>query len=215
LKTGSRTEFSSSQLLARTFLYFVLSCFGFFGCDSNFLRRQRPTLNLRQLNLLSLSMKRSAKRKCLHCAEFYLPDRRNLHQQRYCSEPACRKQSKSESRRRWLRKQENENYFRGPENSQRVKEWRKRNPGYWRKRQYRPDEPLQDVCRAQVLDSEGATKEDLPHALQDLFLMQPAVIVGLISTMTGSALQDDIAATAQALRRKGEDILSRNETLNF
>ena len=54
-------------------------------------------------------MKRPAKRKCLDCAEFYLPDRRNLHQQRYCSKTACRKQSKAESQRRWLEKPENEN----------------------------------------------------------------------------------------------------------
>src|SRR5580693_8256680 len=33
-------------------------------------------------------MKCSAQRKCQHCKEFYLPDRRNLHHQRYCSEAA-------------------------------------------------------------------------------------------------------------------------------
>jgi hypothetical protein len=30
-----------------------------------------------------------------------------------------------------------------------------------------------------------------PDALQDLFSMQPAMVVGLISMMTGSALQED------------------------
>ena len=79
-------------------------------------------------------MKCSARRKCQHCKEFYLPDRRNLHHQRYCSEAACRKQSKAESQRRWAQKPDNQNYFSGPQNSQRVKEWRKRNPGYWRKK---------------------------------------------------------------------------------
>ena len=33
-----------------------------------------------------------------------------------------------------------------PQNSQRVKEWRKRNPGYWRKKSPPPQEPLQDLC---------------------------------------------------------------------
>ena len=37
--------------------------------------------------------------------------------------------------------------------------------------------------------------------------MQPAVVVGLISMMTGSALQEDIAATVGVLLRKGRDIL--------
>ena len=51
------------------------------------------------------------------------------------------------------------------------------------------------------------------HASQDLLLTEAAVIVGLISTMTGDALQDDIAATVRALRRRGQDILSRNAAL--
>jgi hypothetical protein len=33
--------------------------------------------------------------------------------------------------------------------------------------------------------------------------------------IAGSALQDDIVATFQVLRRKGEDVLSRNVTSNF
>jgi hypothetical protein len=34
--------------------------------------------------------------------------------------------------------------------------------------------------------------------------------VGLISMMTGSALQEDIASTVQVLLRKGRDILGMN-----
>ena len=33
--------------------------------------------------------------------------------------------------------------------------------------------------------------------------------------MAGSTLQDDIVATAKELRRKGEDVLGGNLTLNF
>jgi hypothetical protein len=152
-------------------------------------------------------MKCSAQRKCHHCSEFYLPDRRNLHHQRYCSEPACRKQSKAESQRRWLQKPDNQTYFCGSQNSQRVKEWRKRHPGYWRKKKSAPQAPLQDLCTTQVAQNEGITKAEAPGALQEVWLMQPAVMVGLISTMTGSALQEDIAATTRALLRKGQDIL--------
>jgi hypothetical protein len=152
-------------------------------------------------------MKCSAQRKCQHCNEFYLPDRRNLHHQRYCSKPACRKHSKAESQRRWLEKPDNQNYFAGSQNSQRVKEWRKRHPGYWRKKKSAAQEPLQDLCRTQVPQNEGVTETDLPDALQDVLLRQPAVMVGLISMMTGSALQDDIVSTVQILVRKGQDIL--------
>ena len=37
-------------------------------------------------------------------------------------------------KRRWLRKTPNRDIFRGPTNVQRVKEWRKAHPGYWRKK---------------------------------------------------------------------------------
>jgi hypothetical protein len=56
-------------------------------------------------------------------------------------------------------------------------------------------------------------------ALQEVLLMQPAVMVGLISMVTGSALQEDIAATTRALLSKGKDILgmrlsSHNDALS-
>jgi hypothetical protein len=152
-------------------------------------------------------MKCSARRKCQHCSEFYLPDRRNLHHQRYCAKSACRKQSKAESQRRWLEKPDNQNYFSGSQNSQRVKEWRKSHPGYWRKKKSASEEPLQDLCTTQPAQNEGVVKTELSDALQEVLLMQPAVMVGLISMMTGSALQEDIATTTRALLSKGRDIL--------
>lgn len=164
---------------------------------------------------MSLPMTPSAQRKCLHCREFFLPDRRNLHHQRYCSKPACRRQSKSESQRRWLQKPENKNHFCGAENSQRVKEWRKRHPSYWRKKSSMAKEPLQDFCIAQAAHSEEVTAQKVNNALQDLCLMEPAVVVGLISALAGSTLQEDIASVAQELRPKGQDILCRNATSKF
>jgi hypothetical protein len=155
-------------------------------------------------------MKGPAKRKCLCCEEFYQADHRNLRHQRYCSKPACRKQSKAQSQSGWLQRPENQNYFRGPENSQRVKEWRKRNPGYWRKKKTSLQVALQEVCQEQPPPNEELTPEKTSNALQEVFLMQPAVVLGLISMMTGHALQEDIVATARVLVRKGRDILEMN-----
>ena len=111
---------------------------------------------------------------------------------------------------RWQQKPENQNYFRSPENSQRVKEWRERNPGYWRKKKSATQVPLQEVFQSQVAQNEEVTAEKGADALQDLFSMQPAVVVGLISMITGSALQEDIVATASVLVRKGQQILDMN-----
>jgi hypothetical protein len=152
-------------------------------------------------------MKPSPKRKCCHCKELYLPDYRNRHHQRFCAKPECRAQSKTQSQRRWQEQPQNHNYFRGAENCARVRQWRQRHPGYWRKKKSAPEGPLQDVCTTQAAQDEAVAVPDLSEALQDVCLMQPAVLVGLISTMTGSALQEDIAAATRALLRKGRDIL--------
>ncbi len=61
------------------------------------------------------------RRKCLHCEKFFLPDPRNRRGQRYCRKRACRKASKAESQRRWLKQAQNRDYFTGPENAARVR----------------------------------------------------------------------------------------------
>src|SRR5260370_23041086 len=155
-------------------------------------------------------MKGSAKRKCLCCCDFFAPDNRKGGHKGYCPKPACRKESKALSQRRWLQSAENQNYFRGPENSQRVKDWRKANPGYWRKKKSSTQVPLQDFFQAQVAHNEELIPRVASDALQDLFSMQPAVVVGLISMMTGSALQEDIVSTVHVLVRKGRHTLDLN-----
>jgi len=78
--------------------------------------------------------KRIRKRKCRCCGVFFTPDHRNRRTQRYCSRPECRKASKAASQRRWFGKPENRDYFRGLHNVERVREWRKAHPGYFRKK---------------------------------------------------------------------------------
>ena len=157
-------------------------------------------------------MNRPAKRKCRQCKEFFRPDYRNRHHQRYCSKPACRQQSKADAQHRWLQKPENQGHFRGPENRQRVQAWRKAHPGYWRKGKPAAKGPLQDLCRDQSPQADQVTNRIVPPALQDLCLPQPALVVGLIATLTGSALQEDIVEAVRRLQRKGQDILGTNAT---
>ena len=59
-------------------------------------------------------MARSTSHNCLFCGEMFRADPRNARHQKYCSEPSCRKASKVASRRAWLAKPENQDYFRGP-----------------------------------------------------------------------------------------------------
>jgi hypothetical protein len=66
------------------------------------------------------------------------------------------------------------------------------------------------LCTTQVAQDEEVKRIEISDASQDVLLMQPAVMVGLIFIMTGSALQEDIAFTVQVLVRKGRDILDMN-----
>lgn len=145
--------------------------------------------------------------KCLHCREVYLCDWRNRGRQHYCAKPGCRKASKAASQKRWLAKEENKNYFQGSDNVERVRRWRAAHPGYWRKKKPEQQDALQESCKKQDVVGERDMPQKVTPALQDIFSAQPALIVGLISVLTGHALQDDIAASARIFQSRGEDIL--------
>src|SRR5215475_1100671 len=69
-------------------------------------------------------MARGRLRKCKCCLKLFLPDPCNRRHQRYCSAPRCRRASKAASQARWLRKPENQDYFRDPWHAARVRTWR-------------------------------------------------------------------------------------------
>ena len=152
------------------------------------------------------------RRKCKCCKEFFEPERRNAWHQEYCGKATCRRASKAKSQRRWLGKPENRDYFRGPENSARVKDWRAAHPGYCRK-----EDALQEVLVGQppdsnsetgdfaAVESSSAVQEVLP--LQEVIANQPLVLIGLIAQFTGATLQDDIALASRHLLRLGQDVM--------
>ncbi|WP_205749431.1 hypothetical protein [Desulfopila sp. IMCC35008] len=152
-------------------------------------------------------MARSRRRKCKHCRELFIPDHRNRNKQRYCSKPECRVASKAAAQEKWLQKEENKNYFRGPDNVRRVQAWREHNPGYRQKQRLRRN-ALQDHSsgnnKRKQEDKPKLTKEPL----QDLLTSYPIVLVGLLAHFSGSLLQDDIVHTGLRLQQLGRDILT-------
>ena len=92
-----------------------------------------------------------ARQKCLHCKELFLPDCRTGHRQRYCLKPECRKARKRELMRAWLAKPENQNYFRDAKNAERVRDWQKEHPGYWKNTARYRRRTLQDGCADKLL----------------------------------------------------------------
>lgn len=143
------------------------------------------------------------KRKCWNCHKLFRPDSRNQAKQKYCSETDCRLASKAASQQRWLAKEGNQNYFKDADNVKRVQEWRKENPGYWR----RNLNALQENSFGKSVIDQIDTAKLTEDALQELLTAQGAVLVGLIATFTGDTLQENIASTARKMQQLGNDIL--------
>lgn len=85
---------------------------------------------------------------------------------------------------------------------ERVQDWRKAHPGYWRKGYV----ALQDDCPSQPVDNDDVVAPALP--LQDDCLRSNPLIIGMISHFWG-ALQDDIASVMVSLHAKGQMILGK------
>jgi len=152
------------------------------------------------------------KRKCRCCKESFIPDYRNVKRQRCCNKPECRKASKAGCQRRWVKK--NPTYFKGSDNVERVREWRRANHG--RQRHKSSGDVLQDNCdqidevkQSVTPDLPTITPESpaLPPVLQDFCMSQHPVFVGLIAHITGCLLQDDIAVVTRRLEQLGQDVI--------
>jgi hypothetical protein len=168
----------------------------------------KPWLEARcWLCILRSPMSSTASRKCLCCNDMFPPDARNRRHQQYCAKDACRKASKAARQARWLAKPENRDYFRGSANCERVRQWRLANPGYSRGMTAARPGALQDVLNPQSVENETSVQSCTPSPLQDVLLLQPALIVGLIAVMTGHDVQDDIATTVRFYINRGQDIL--------
>lgn len=150
---------------------------------------------------------RRRRRKCRHCGELFTPDCRNWRHQRYCCKPACRKASKRAAQKRWLSSEKGAGYFQDSDNAARVQRWRATHPGYWKRDGAKSADALQDHCHSQDVEKKGDTPTLNCTVLQDFLTVQPALLIGLISSLTGSALQDDIAETTRRLVDSGRDIM--------
>lgn len=151
--------------------------------------------------------KRRRKRKCKCCGQLYIPDVRHFRDQHYCSKPDCRWASKQGSQRRWYYSEKGAEYRDPRFNQQRVREWRAAHPDYARLTGGRPSRALQETRIPEDADSQQVAPSLAAMALQDLNFSQPALAVGLVAQLTGSALQETIAETTRRLVVLGQDIL--------
>jgi len=148
----------------------------------------------------------------------FVPEPRAAGRQKFCCRPECRKISRRESDQRWMKNTGNGTYHSGEKGISRVREWRKANPGYWRRRasvtdvtnhNHRPPATLRGVLSEFAL-------QDICTPLQDSWNPQVAALVGLIGWLRGSALQETIARDLREIMLAGYATLetSRPEPQN-
>jgi hypothetical protein len=150
-------------------------------------------------------MKPSGRRKCVSCKKLFVPEARNRRHQRCCGKASCRQERKATSDRRWRAKPENREYWSGPENAARVRAWQKAHPGYWKERRKRA-QVLQVICAPEALTLQA----DNSKVLQDVWRMQPPLLLGLISKITGTVLHTDMAQITGQLIASGRALVGPN-----
>ena len=126
--------------------------------------------------------------------------------QRFCHQDACKRASRALSQRQWLSKPQNRDYFTGPVNTERGRQWRKANPGYWRKRRAPQKNAQQDLIDTYLAYVEDVACSDSRTSLQDFIKAQTAIMVGFASILVGSAQQDEIANFLRSCLSRGGDV---------
>jgi len=131
--------------------------------------------------------------------------------QRYCSKTECKRASKAQSQQRWASRPENREYFKGAENTERVRQWRKDNPGYWRKTKRLRKEPLQDLIDTYLAHAGHVAITGTPKTLQDFIKAQTSIMAGFVSIFAGAAQQEDIANILRTCSNRGADIFAGHQ----
>jgi hypothetical protein len=147
------------------------------------------------------------RKRCRHCKTLFWPDVYNATRQNFCCRSLeCRKAGKKDSQKRWLEKPENQDYFRGPQNVNRVQDWRKNHPGYWRRKSSKKTTALQETLTPKPAENNPDTVQLEFAALQDIKKAQPLILLGLIANITGIALQDHLDIAVRRLLQLGIDV---------
>jgi len=134
--------------------------------------------------------------RCPHCRTWFKLEVHNRHSQRYCNSTAeCRLASRCAASKKYRIGKKDDDESRRAD-VERVRKWRRRNPGYSRKNREnrKKDNALRDIVQ-------GEKSSEL-HALRDIVIFQKACLQGLVSLVTG-ALRDDIGMRINSLYDKG------------
>jgi hypothetical protein len=115
------------------------------------------------------------RRKCRHCGKLFRPHPAVGNRQKFCITEACQKTRKAANNREFAKP--NPDYHKGALAVARTNEWRRKNPGYWHRRNPRTGsrDISPDVLQVE-LHSELTVNEELP-AQQRIDALQAELVL--------------------------------------
>jgi hypothetical protein len=149
-------------------------------------------------------------RCCVHCEQRFNINPRLGARHRYCAKPDCMRASRANARKRWLRKNGGRKYYGGKENTDRVRTWRQQHPRYWRR-----ETRVQRSRRHGFVLTKRLASVLRYVALQDSIDTHLALTIGIISHLSGAALQDTIAKELRRLMLRGHAILRARQPKSY
>jgi len=146
---------------------------------------------------------KNRKIRCKNCGNYFYPDNYNRHNQKYCSRDECRKASHTASSKKYRKNKSKNAEFRQQE-STRVQLWQFQNPNYRKKssKKAKKDnfpELLRDFAQVENMQNEITL-------LRDFANLQYHVIEGLIITLTGDVLRDNIGEYIRQMYDKSREV---------
>ena len=141
---------------------------------------------------------RAKQGKCAHCDRKFSLNPRLGKRHRYCGHAECRRMAKAESQRQWLSKPENSGYFKGSGNALRVRLWRAANPRPKASNPHRVAQRLMTPRLSAALKACG---------VQDLNERQLALILGVVSALARTSVQEAIARNIRRFMFAGYAVL--------
>ena len=138
-------------------------------------------------------------RPCCVCHNQFIPSKYSGNRQVVCDRAECRREVKRQRQASWEGR--NRDYFKGPENVERVREWRRNNPG-WQERKKRVG--AKSRAEAESCNREEAGGELLQDSVPE---SKDVALVGFIAFMTGVVLQDEVQSLYDECIRRGNELL--------
>jgi len=147
---------------------------------------------------------------CSECQKPFVASKYSGGRQMVCASAACRKAAKKARQAAWTAR--NPDYFRGPEHVERVRQWRRANPGWREKQRGRASaRGRESRAKAESCNQGEGGEERLQDSVPEV---QSALIVGLATVLCGSVLQDEVHDLCRECLRVGGDLLRGSRELS-